>query len=290
MPDGECRLKGLVEIHAGVLLFGLVGLFGKLISLPPMIIVFGRVLFASLSLFLLLVFWGKSIRLKRKRHYLYMGSLGFILAVHWTSFFESIRLSTVAIGLLTFSTFPVFVAFLEPLFFHERLEFKAVVLAAFAFGGITLIIPEFRIGDAVSRGVLWGMFSGLTFAILSILNRRFVRDYSGYVVAFYQDVGAMVVLSPFLFLFRFSLEVRDIWLLFLLGVVFTGLAHSLFIGGLKCVKSRTASIIGSLEPVYGIIAAIVILGEKPALKVVLGGVIIIGVALYETVSTRRSGY
>ncbi len=284
------RLTGLLEIHVGVLLFGIVGLFGKLIDLPAMVIVFGRVLFASVSLFLVLLVFGGGIRLKRKRDYFYIGGLGFILAIHWTSFFKSIQLSSVAVGLLTFSTFPVFVAFLEPLLFKEKLEFKSVLLAMVALGGVAFIVPEFRIENSITRGAFWGVVSGFTFALLSVLNRKFVKHYSGYIVAFYQDLGAALVLFPLIFLFSFDVSRKDIWLLLLLGIVFTGLAHSLFIGGLKFVKSRAASIIGTLEPVYGIIAALIVLGEIPPLRVVVGGIIIIGVALYETVSTKSSGY
>ena len=277
--------NGLVKIHAGVVLFGLVGLFGKLINLPSAVIVFGRVVFASISVFLLLIITGETISLEGNRDYLYMGGLGVILAIHWGSFFRAIKLSTVAIGLLTFSTFPVFVAFLEPLFLHEKLKFRSFLLALLTFCGIVLIVPEFKFENDVTRGAFWGVFSGLTFAILSVLNRMFVKSYSSYLVVFYQDLGASIVLLPFVFFSRFALEVKDIALLFLLGTVFTGVAHSLFIGGMRYVSSRTASIIGSLEPVYGVIAALLFLGEVPPLRVIVGGVIIVGIAFYETIST-----
>ena len=209
--------------------------------------------------------------------------MGFILAVHWAAFFQAIQVSTVAIGLLTFSTFPVFVTFLEPIFFRERLDLKDIIVAFVAVIGVALVIEEFEIRNSMTRGELWGIVSGFTFALLSIMNRKYVKEYSSIVVAFYQDFIATLVLLPFLFVKVPVFRLTDIFLLFILGVVFTGLAHTLFIKGLANVKAQKASIIASLEPVYGIVAAILLLGAIPTLRVFIGGVIILGAAFYATV-------
>lgn len=118
--------------------------------------------------------------------------------------------------------------------------------------------------------------------MLSILNRKFVKNYSSLTVAFYQDSFAALFLLPFLLLQHPVFQPQDLFLLVLLGVVFTGIAHSLFIGGLKGTRARTASIIASLEPVYGIIAAVLLLGEILEFRVFLGGFIILGAACYTT--------
>lgn len=282
------KAKNLIEIHIGVLLFGFAGLFGKFVDLPSTIIVFGRVFFASISLFLMLAVLKQSLKLKQKREYLYLLLLGALLAVHWITFFESIQLSTVAIGLLTFSTFPIFTAFLEPLFLKEKLHGRDVLLAFITLIGVALVIPKFELGNNLTQGAIWGIVSGATFAILSILNRKFVKDYSNYVIAFYQDLSATLVLVPFLFFTDFTVRTNDILLLVLLGVIFTGLSYSLFINGLKTIKAKTASIIGTLEPVYGIIAAALLLHEIPTLKVLVGGLIILGAAAYETISSKNA--
>jgi len=212
-----------------------------------------------------------------------MALMGVILAVHWVTFFQAIQVSTVAIGLLTFSTFPVFVTFLEPFFFRERLELKDILIAFVAVIGVAFVVEEFEIRNSVAQGALWGIASGFTFALLSIMNRKYVKEYSSIIVAFYQDLIATVVLLPFLFLTAPVFRLNDILLLSILGVIFTGLAHSLFINGLASVKAQKASIIASLEPVYGIIAAILLLGSIPTLRVILGGLIILGAAFYATV-------
>ena len=90
----------MLEIHIAVLLFGLAGLFGKLLLLPPTIIVFGRVFFATIFLSLVLLYLKQGIRLRQKQDYFFMALTGFILAVHWVTFFQAIQVSTVAIGLL----------------------------------------------------------------------------------------------------------------------------------------------------------------------------------------------
>ncbi len=254
------RSSSLIEIHIAVLLFGLAGLFAKLVSLPSTIIVLGRVFFATVFLSLILLYYKQSIKLNRKRDYFYLGMLGIILAIHWVTFFKSIQLSTVAIGLLTFSTFPVFVTFLEPCFFRERIKLSDVSIAFITFLGVALVIPQFELGNNMTQGAMWGILSGFTFAILSILNKKYVKEYSSLVIAFYQDLIAAIVLLPFLFLQESVIPFKDILLLLLLGVVFTGIAHSLFIKGLINVKAQTASIIASLEPVYGIIFAFILLG------------------------------
>ena len=131
---------GLFEIHIAVLFFGLAGLFGKLVNQPPAVIVFGRVFYAMAFLLPALWFRRQSLKLNRSRDYLALLLQGFILAVHWVTFFQSIQVSTVAVGLITFSTFAIFVTFLEPVFFKEKLRPADVVLALVTFGGVLLVV------------------------------------------------------------------------------------------------------------------------------------------------------
>jgi len=281
--------KSLLEIHLAVLLFGLSGLFGKLLSLPSMIIVLGRVFISSIFLVVILLYLKKDIKLKQHRHYVYLAAMGVILAIHWSTFFMSIQVSTVAIGLLTFSTFPVFVTFLEPWFFREKIKISDIVIAIVALIGVMLVIPEFELGNSLTQGALWGIVSGFTYAILSMLNRKYVNDYSGLLIAFYEQLAATIVLIPFLFLAKPVFQPKDILLLILLGTVFTGVSHSLFINGLKNVRTQTAGIISSLEPVYGIFFAALLLKEIPALRELAGGSIILGVVLHSTMKATVDG-
>ncbi|MCK5077215.1 MAG: EamA family transporter, partial [Calditrichia bacterium] len=269
------KKKSLLEIHFAVFLFGMAGLFGKFISLPAMQIVFGRVLFASLTLLIIIHFKNQKLNLQSIKDYVFLLLSGVVLTVHWGAFFYSIQISTVAVGLLTFSTFPVFVTFMEPLFFKEKIKFKNIFIALITFAGVALVIPEYKLDNNITTGALWGVFSGFTFAVLSIMNRKYVKKYSSLVIAFYQNSVSTVLLIPFLFLSPQMFIMKNILLLALLGIVFTAVAHSLFIKGMKFVKVQTASVIACLEPVYGIVFAILLLNEIPAQRVWAGGLIIL---------------
>lgn len=276
------KTKDLVQIHVAVFLFGLAGLFGKLVAQAAVIIVLGRVFFGAMALLMLYQYRGQSIRLKRRKDYLWFSLFGLILAVHWLTFFHSIQISSVAIGLLTYSTFPVFTAFLEPYFFKEKFLLRDLLLAIITFAGVVLVIPSFELGNQMTQGALWGIASGATFAILAILNRKHVANYQGSLIALYQDIVASLLLLPFFFIIQPKLSSMDWGLLVLLGFLFTAFSHTIFINGLQTVKAKTASVIASLEPVYGILGAILLLSEVPSWQEVLGGAIILGTTFYAT--------
>jgi drug/metabolite transporter (DMT)-like permease len=282
----NAKNKSLTEIHIAVFLFGLSGLFGKFLALPPMIIVLGRVFFSSIFLFCIMKYLKNDIKLKQKKHYVQLALMGMLLAIHWSTFFKSIQVSTVAIGLLTFSTFPVFVAFLEPYFFKEKIRLSDINSAIITFIGVILVIPRFEIGNTLTQGVLWGILSGFTYAILSMLNRSYVKQYASTVIAFYEQFAATIILLPFLFLQKPVFQRSDLLLLILLGTVFTGISHTLFINGLKNIKTQIASIISCLEPVYGIVFAIFLLGEIPTIREAIGGIVILGAIIYSTVKSK----
>ena len=270
------KRHGLIEIHFAVLLFGLAGLFGKFLLLPPLVIVFGRTFFAALTLSAILFYSKTQIRTKSIQDFTILILLGIILAIHWITFFHAIQISTVAVGLLTFSTFPVFVTFLEPYFFKEKLRRFDMLTAASVLLGLILVIPSLDFQHNITQGAFWGTISGFTFAVLSILNRKYVSTYPSMVIVWYQNWIATLILFPFLFFKDLSLQPTDVLLLAILGIFCTALAHVLFIKSLVHIKTQLASITACLEPVYGIIFAFVLLGEIPALRTIIGGCIILG--------------
>jgi len=269
------KKTGLLDIHTAVLLFGLAGLFGKWLTLSPIFIVLGRVFFASLALVFLLFITHQGFSITPRKIYLTLLFLGFILSIHWVSFFQSIQVSSVAIGLLSYSTFPVFTTFLEPLFFKERLVKINVLFSLLCLFGVFLIIPSFQLNNSTFRGVLWGLVAGFTFSILTIFNRKLTQKLSPLSIAFYQDLFATIFLLPFLFVLRPTLSSRDILLLIILGTLCTAGSHTLFIKGMRYIKAQTASIISALEPVYGILFALLFLNEMPSLRTIAGGCVIL---------------
>ncbi|OGD10284.1 MAG: permease [Candidatus Aminicenantes bacterium RBG_13_62_12] len=277
--------RALIEIHLAVLLFGLAGLFGKWLALAPVLIVFGRVTFAGAALAAALGALRRPLFARRFKDQTLFALLGILLAVHWVCFFRSIQVSTVAVGLLSYSTFPLFTAFLEPLLLRERMERRAVLLSLVCLAGVALIIPRFALSDSVLRGTLWGLAAGASFSVLTILNRRMRRDHSSPSIAFQQDFFAALALLPVVCAApRAAISPRDILLLAALGLVCTAGAHTLFIEGMKSTSARTASLISSLEPVYGIVLAFFFLGEIPSARTLLGGVLILSAVLAVTLS------
>jgi drug/metabolite transporter (DMT)-like permease len=287
MKDGGSQAESLLEIHGAVVLFGLAGLFGKWLALSPLIIVLGRVVFASLALGLLILATGRSLRVAKPSDRLLFLCLGALLAVHWTVFFLSVQVSTVAVGLLSYSSFPVFTAFLEPAFFRKKLDAFNLLFAGICLLGVFLIVPRFACTDAVFRGVLYGLAAGLTFAVLSIVNRLLTARHDSVKIAFWQDSVAALVLLPFLFILHPVLTGKDLGLLLFLGVVCTAGSHTLFIDAMRRQTAQTASIISSLEPVYGIALAYLFLREIPALRTLLGGAVILAAVIVISLRALR---
>jgi drug/metabolite transporter (DMT)-like permease len=313
--------RGLLAANIAVLFFGMAGVLGKLSTLPSPLIVFGRVFFASPVLLVLCLFQRLPLRPRRMRDGLLLPGLGILLAVHWSTFFQSIAVSNVATGLLSFSSFPLFTAALEPLLLHQRPSRSHVVASLLILPGIYLLVPSFTLQNQTTLGVFWGVLSGATFALLSVANRGLLQypptdrnkevssispsstvqqspayqkkskttsastsgeGYPSLVISLYQDGVATIALLPALLLIP---EASSIWaphellILLFLGVVCTALAHTLFIASLRSLTAQSASLVASLEPVWGIVFGIVLLQELPTVRTLLGGVLIIGAVL-----------
>jgi len=277
--------RGLLYIHVSVFLFGFSALFARLINQPSIVITFGRVLFSSIFLFGLTGLRKTGIKLESKKEYLLIAVSGIILAVHWYCFIQSIQLSTVAIGTITFSTFPVFVSFLEPVFFREKIRARSVLCSIIMLGGILILASNNTGGGSTNRtlGIIIGLISSLTYAALSLLNRSFSRKYKSEVIIFYEQAIAAIIILPFMFVVKPVIATNDIFLLAILGIVFTAFAHGLFVSGLRYVKASTAGVISGLEAVYAIILALVLLKEIPVLNEITGGLVVVLLAGYMTV-------
>jgi len=277
----------LYKIHFAVFLFGFAGLFGKWIPLNALTIVWGRVFFASLAFGLLFLFRKQNpfkISLKTSSIYLLLGGL---LAFHWWSFFIAIQVSTVAIGLFSFSTFPVFTVFLEPIFFKEKWESKYLFLAVLSIFGIYLLIPNLTFNSEYFGGIIWGVTSGFSFSLLTILNRLLLKKQPPIKVSFFQDFFAFLILSPFIINEIGEFSSIDWLQMFILGTVFTALAHVFFIAALRTIKAKQASLIANMEPVYGSLFALLLLGEKLNWSLATGASLIILSTIYSVFLLKK---
>jgi drug/metabolite transporter (DMT)-like permease len=282
------KKKALLSVNLAVLLFGLAGLFAKWIHLPAISITFGRVFFSSIALGLFMLVKKQSFRIGSRRDLRMLLCAGAILALHWWSFLASIQLSTVAIGTITFSSFPLFVTFLEPLVFRRRLSGKNIVFALIILLGVIVTVPEFSLGSRMFAGIAVGMLSAFSYAVLTVMNKVFSGRYSGTVTAFYEQAAAAVVLLPFLFMSPARPSGTDLALLLFLGVVTTAAAHTLFISSLKSLPAQLAGLCSSMETVYGILFAFLLLGEVPSLREIIGACVIVGAVIAAQLSDSRA--
>ena len=273
----------LVALHAAVALFGFAALFGKWIALPATAIVLGRTAIAAATLAVV-------ARLRDQPLGQPAGALvwnGALLALHWVAFFAAIKVASVAIGLLGYAAFPVFVLLLEHGALAGRSRRPALLGTVLASVGLVALVPDFSWSSGAARGLALGLLSGFTFAWLAVRNRRLVATQSATRIALWQNVYATALLLPVVAIVDGASawpEPADAGRLVVLGVVCTGIAHTLFIGSMRRVSAHTASIVAALEPVYGIALAAWLLHEVPDARTIVGGALIVAAAL---VASRR---
>ncbi|MAE00931.1 MAG: EamA family transporter [Proteobacteria bacterium] len=277
---------GLISIHGSILLFGTAGLFGKFLNFDAVLIVQGRTLIAFVALVLVHRLMQVPLLLKDRQHWIWMGMTGCILAVHWIGFFRSIQISSVAIGLLSFSSYPLFTIFLEPMFFPERLKRRNIIAVTAVMAGLVLIAtsgssaPKELTQEEVLQGLSWGIFASFSFAVLTLLNRKHVQHHHPLTVACWQNGIAAMLLLPLSLQHEWQFSPEEIGLLLLLGLLCTATGHVLLINGLRQVSVQLTSLLhAGLEPVYGILFALILLSEIPTLQTLVGGVMIVGVSI-----------
>lgn len=272
--------KSIASLHISVMLFGLSAVLGQFVDAPAAVVAGGRVICSSVVLLAAALLTRKPLRLDGKKDYAIALFAGIILAIHWTSFFQSIQSSSVAIGTITFSTFPLFLTFLEPLIYRERFHTSGLVGAAILLAGVVITIPEFSLANQATAGILWGMLSSLAYAILSLANRHLSARYNASTVCLYEQATAAIVLLPAVLLTQTNWNMQNIVGIAAIGFICTAFAHSLYVAAQRKVSAQTAGIISGLETVYGIVYALIFLGEVPTVRELVGGAIILSVALF----------
>ncbi|MDO4473686.1 MAG: DMT family transporter [Eubacteriales bacterium] len=277
----------MLYLHIAVMLFGLAGVIGQFVEVPAVMVAFGRVVCSSLLLLLISLVKRESLKLECRKDYAFIILTGLVMAIHWTTFFQSIQVSSVAIGTITFSTFPLFLTFMEPIVFHEKLHVKSILCAIVLLIGVVITIPRFSLENQTTVGIIWGMICSLTYAVMTLANRYFSSKYSGRTICFYEQASAAVFLLPAAFVVNVHWRVQDIAGVAVLGFVCTAFAYSLYVSAQKGVKAQTAGIISGMETVYGIVYAFLILGEIPAGREIVGGAVILGVALYSSLQKEN---
>lgn len=280
--------NSILLLHISVMLFGLSAVFGRFVDVPAVCIAGGRVIWSSITLFILLRITKTNLKLKNKRDYIISACTGVVLAGHWTTFFMAIQSASVAIGTITFSAFPLFLTFFEPLVFHEKLRKKNIFSAFILLIGVGITIPSFSFENKITMGIVWGLISALSYAIMSLANRYLSGHYEARLICFYEQGTATIFLLPSMFLIPAKWTFQSFMGVAAIGLVCTAVAHSLYVAAQKNVKAQTAGIISSMETVYGILFAFLFLKEAPGLREIIGGIIILGVAVFSSLTSSKN--
>ena len=256
--------KAFIQLHIAVLLAGLTGVLGKLIHLNEGLLVWYRLALTAPSLWLLAVLRKQSIRISRKDLWRIFG-VGAIAALHWVSFYGSIKYSNVSVGLLCFSAVGFFTALIEPLIFRHRVDFVELFLGALVIVGIFFI---FQVDPHYKTGILIGLISSLLGSLFPVLNKRILQRVSAENVTLYELSGGFLFLTalmPFyLYLFPVDslLPVWQDWIwLLILAWACTVLAFNLSMSALNKISAFTVNLSYNLEPVYGILLAFLLFRE-----------------------------
>lgn len=284
----SAKPSGLIELHLAVLLFGGTALFSKLIPLSALDITFLRCIVAATVLGLLVKLRRKRLTLASKQDYLVAIGLGVIVSLHWVTYFAAMQLSSVAIGMIAFFTYPVMTVIAEPLLTGSRIKLLDMISGVLVLIGVILLIPEANLGNDTTLGIAIGIVSAILFTARNLLHKRYFSQYSGPHAMFYQTLVAVVFLMPWhqTALNSISLEVWG--LIILLGVVFTAAPHALFTSALRQLSAKTVGLVSCLQPFYGAMLALIILGEELNLNTVIGGTIIVATAIFETHQSHQS--
>lgn len=267
--------SALAMAHVAAVLFGLTGIFGALIHADATVITSGRAAFAVAALALFAVVQKRPLLRGLDRYKLCMVILsGLLLAAHWVTFFIAVKVGGVAVATLGFASFPAFIALLDMLVFRERIGAREAALLALVSLGLVLVAPSYDMGDRGTVGLLWGVLSGLSFALLAVANRRGARGMDALQVAFWQNLVVTLAVAPFAAAGLGTPAPLDWLYLALLGVFCTGLAQYLFVKSLEGLSARSAGMIIALEPVYAIACAWWLFAQQPAPRMLAGAALI----------------
>ena len=261
--------KAFIQLHIAVFLAGFTAILGRLITLNEGVLVWYRMIITAITLGLFLYF-RKELKVLSLKSTVKIFGVGVIVALHWVTFYGSIKYSNVSVSLTCLSAIGFFTSFLEPLIMRRRIDVLEVVLGLLAIAGIYLIFdfyPQYK------QGILFGIISALLASIFPILNKNLLEKYTAKNVTFYEMCGgviALTVIIPFYltqFPATYYLPTTNDWIwLLILSWLCTAFTFILALNALKKISPFTANLAYNLEPVYGIILAFIIFKENKDLS------------------------
>jgi len=257
------RLKYLITLHLIVLIFGYTGIWGKLISIDPVPLVWWRIGIAVLSIFLFVLMSKKLIKLDRKRMFKFI-LVGFIIAFHWITFFWAIKVSNVSVALAVMASTAFFISILDPLITGKKFVKYEAILGIATIVGLAII---FSFETKFFLGIILALTSAFLAALFTVFNAQFVKKTDSYTITLWEMIGGFIIVTAYL-LFNgdfnaafFQISLSDLKYLLLLAILATTIG---FIGSVKVMELLspfTVALTVNLEPIYAIILAWIYFGE-----------------------------
>ena len=262
--------KAFIQLHIAVFLAGFTAILGKLIGLNEGLLVWYRLLITVLLLWLLLYF-KKSLQVLALKDIIEIFAVGSIVAVHWVTFYGSVKYGTASIAVICISATGFFTSFFEPLIFRRKIVLFDILLSLVSIAGIFIIFdfhPQYKVG------IIFGIFSAMGVSLFPIFNKKLLQRFSPATLTLYEMGGgllALTIIIPFYLLFFPALYFLPtaldwIWLVILASIC-TVLCFDLQLNALKKISPFTSNIAYNMEPVYGIILAFIVFKENKLLDI-----------------------
>ena len=262
------KYKYHIWLHVTILIFGLTGVLGKLISIDSYLLVWYRVGIALVSVLAYFMFTKFSLKISRKELIKTL-LVGIIIAVHWVTFFEAIKQSNVSVALVCFSSSTLFTALLEPLYFKRRIKPYELIFGLLIITGLYFIFSfEFK----YLAGMILAVVSAALASWFTVLNGVLIKQSNAKLISFYELLGAFIVVSIYLLvtngldISRFAVPLQDLKWLVILGTLCTAFAFIMSVEVMKKISPYTVTISVNLEPIYSIILALIIWPESETMS------------------------
>lgn len=257
-----------VEIHFCVFLWGFTAIFGKLIEVSELPLVWFRLLITCISLLFIPNFF-TTIKNTPKKEFLNLAFIGCLVSLHWLFFYASIKYSNASVGVVCMSTISLFTSIIEPLFFGKKFKISEAFFASVVILGMYLV---FYSASFYLTGIILGLIGALFSSIFTILNKKAVAKVSPLSMTFGELGSGLIfitLLSPIYYhYFPTAIYIpsgKDVFYLIILSLLCTTLPFNLSLKALKHITAFTANFAVNLEPIYGVILAIIIFHENKEL-------------------------
>ena len=271
------KTRGFLYIVAASVTWGTNGVIVNFVDLSPFAIAFFRVLFASLFLLPILYLKSRSTLLRTTKVWKNILFLGILLSCGWGFLFQSMKLMSIADAALLNYTAPVIVALLGPILLKEDIEKSTIAALGLSLAGISMITYQhgFQLSSLNILGVLFALLASLSYAAFIILSKKTLAQADSPSLAFWMYLTSAIILLPSIIGSPFNVTLDSWLLLLLLGGINTGLAVTLYLEGLKTIKTQKAVVLTYLEPLFAVLLGAIFLAQEPTFFMIAGGSLIL---------------